>query len=141
MLIKDCVSFDFLRISVFYCSNEKGINMFGIGSTELIVILVVALILIGPQKLPELIKNLGKGLSEVKKMSNDVKSTLDAEISAADQERQQKEEAEREAARKKAEAEAMEKARQAEAEKQQNAEEAEEAEEVAEAPKNESEKA
>ncbi|WP_415718214.1 Sec-independent protein translocase protein TatB [Maridesulfovibrio sp.] len=112
--------------------------MFGIGSTELIVILVVALILIGPQKLPELIKNLGKGLSEVKKMSNDVKSTLDAEISAADEERKQKEEAEREAARKKAEAEAMEKARQAEAEKQQASEESEK---VAEAPKTESEKA
>ncbi|WP_320007825.1 Sec-independent protein translocase protein TatB [Maridesulfovibrio sp.] len=112
--------------------------MFGIGSTELIVILVVALILIGPQKLPELIKNLGKGLSEVKKMSNDVKSTLDAEISAADEERKQKEEAEREAARKKAEAEAMEKARQSEAEKQQASEESEK---VAEAPKTESEKA
>ncbi|ACS79615.1 Sec-independent protein translocase protein TatB [Maridesulfovibrio salexigens] len=112
--------------------------MFGIGSTELIVILVVALILIGPQKLPELIKNLGKGLSEVKKMSNDVKNTLDAEISAADEERAQKEDAEREAARKKAEAEAMEKARQAEAEKQQAADETEK---VAEAPKTESEKA
>ncbi|TIH20071.1 twin-arginine translocase subunit TatB [Marinifilum sp. JC120] len=111
--------------------------MFGIGSTELIVILVVALILIGPQKLPELIKNLGKGLSEVKKMSNDVKSTLDAEISAADEERVQKEDANREAARKKAEAEAMEKARQAEAEKQTSDTE----EKVAEAPKTESEKA
>ncbi|WP_419780077.1 Sec-independent protein translocase protein TatB [Maridesulfovibrio sp.] len=110
--------------------------MFGIGSTELIVILVVALILIGPQKLPELIKNLGKGISEVKKMSNDVKSTLDAEISAADEERKQKDDVEREAARKKAEAEAMEKARQAEAEKQQASEE-----EVAKAPKTESEKA
>lgn len=110
--------------------------MFGIGSTELIVILVVALILIGPQKLPELIKNLGKGLSEVKKMSNDVKSTLDAEISAADVERKAKEETEKEAVRKKAEAEAMDKARQAEAEKQQKAEETEE---VAEAPKTENE--
>ncbi|WP_320170363.1 Sec-independent protein translocase protein TatB [Maridesulfovibrio sp.] len=93
--------------------------MFGIGSTELLVILVVALILIGPQKLPELIKNLGRGLSEVKKMSNDVKNTLDAEISAADDERKAKEAVEKEAARKKAEAEAMERARQAEAEKQQ----------------------
>ncbi|CCO22097.1 Sec-independent protein translocase protein TatB [Maridesulfovibrio hydrothermalis] len=111
--------------------------MFGIGSTELIVILVVAVILIGPQKLPELIKTLGKGLSEVKKMSNDVKSTLDAEISAADLERKAKEDAEREAARKKAEAEAMEKARKAEAEKQ----ESEKPETVAEAPKTEGEKA
>ncbi len=110
--------------------------MFGIGSTELIVILVVALILIGPQKLPELIKNLGRGISEVKKMSNDVKSTLDAEISAADQELKAKEEAEKESARKKAEAEAMERARQAEAEKE-TAEE--KTETVAEAPKKETE--
>lgn len=99
--------------------------MFGIGSTELLVILVVALILIGPQKLPELIKNLGRGLSEVKKMSNDVKSTLDAEISAADEDRKSKEEAEKQAARKKAEAEAMERARQAEAEKAQAEEQTE----------------
>ncbi|WP_432737012.1 Sec-independent protein translocase protein TatB [Maridesulfovibrio sp. FT414] len=112
--------------------------MFGIGSTELIVILVVALILIGPQKLPELIKNLGRGLSEVKKMSNDVKNTLDAEISAADEERKAKETAEKEAARQKAEAEAMERARKAEAEKQQAEEKTET---VAEAPKTEGEKA
>ncbi|OEU70360.1 MAG: twin arginine-targeting protein translocase TatB [Desulfovibrio sp. S3730MH75] len=89
--------------------------MFGIGTTELIVILVVALIIIGPKKLPELIKNLGKGLSEVKKMSNDVKSTLDAEVSAADNEREEKESREKEEARRKAEVEAMDKARAAEA--------------------------
>ncbi|WP_291327335.1 Sec-independent protein translocase protein TatB [Desulfovibrio sp. UCD-KL4C] len=90
--------------------------MFGIGTTELIVILVVALIIIGPQKLPELIKNLGRGLSEVKKMSNDVKSTLDAEVTAADNERQAKEDRAKEEARRKAEVEAMDKAREAEAE-------------------------
>ncbi|SDK74102.1 sec-independent protein translocase protein TatB [Maridesulfovibrio ferrireducens] len=91
--------------------------MFGIGTTELIVILVVALIIIGPQKLPELIKNLGRGLSEVKKMSNDVKNTLDAEVSAADNERQAKDDRAKEEARRKAEVEAMDKARQAEADK------------------------
>ncbi|SMF38835.1 Sec-independent protein translocase protein TatB [Desulfovibrio gilichinskyi] len=91
--------------------------MFGIGTTELIVILVVALIIIGPQKLPELIKNLGRGLSEVKKMSHDVKSTLDAEVAAADNERQAKEDRAKEEARRKAEVEAMDKAREAEAAK------------------------
>ncbi len=89
--------------------------MFGIGTTELVVILVVALIIIGPQKLPELIKNLGRGLSEVKKMSHDVKSTLDAEVAAADNERQAKEDRAKEEARRKAEVEAMDKAREAEA--------------------------
>jgi len=59
--------------------------MFGIGSTELLIILVVALILIGPQKLPELMKMFGKGLSEFRRMSTDVKSTLEREIQKADE--------------------------------------------------------
>ncbi|MDD4464682.1 MAG: twin-arginine translocase TatA/TatE family subunit, partial [Desulfobacterales bacterium] len=36
--------------------------MFGIGSTELLVILVVALIVIGPSKLPDIMRTLGKGM-------------------------------------------------------------------------------
>ncbi|MBI4807114.1 MAG: twin-arginine translocase subunit TatB [Desulfovibrio sp.] len=59
--------------------------MFGIGSTELLIILIVALILIGPQKLPDLMKTFGKGLSEFRRMSTDVKSTLEREIQKADE--------------------------------------------------------
>lgn len=84
--------------------------MFGIGSTELIVILVVALIIIGPQKLPDLMRTLGKGLSEFRNMSNDVKRTLDQEVAAADDERRKQEVAAMEAKRRKEEQEAMEKA-------------------------------
>ena len=65
--------------------------MFGIGSTELLVILVVALIVIGPSKLPDIMRTLGKGMAEFKRMSNDVKSTLDAEIERADREDRQAE--------------------------------------------------
>lgn len=90
--------------------------MFGIGSTELIIILVVALIVIGPQKLPDLMRTLGKGLSEFRSMSNDVKRTLDQEVSAADEERRKREVAEKDAQRKKEEEEAMEKARSEDAE-------------------------
>lgn len=41
-----------------------------VGSTELLVILVLALILFGGKKLPELAKNLGKGISEFKKATS-----------------------------------------------------------------------
>jgi Tat protein translocase TatB subunit len=56
--------------------------MFGIGMTELIVIMVIALVVIGPSKLPDLAKALGKGLAEFKKASQEIKDSfnLDEEI-------------------------------------------------------------
>ncbi len=55
--------------------------MFGsIGMPELILIFVVALLVFGPKKLPELGKSLGKGLSEFKKASEDLKRTIEDEI-------------------------------------------------------------
>lgn len=65
--------------------------MFGIGSTELLVILVVALIVIGPSKLPDIMRTLGKGMAEFRRMSTDVKSTLEAEVDRADREQRQTE--------------------------------------------------
>lgn len=59
--------------------------MFGIGSTELIVILIVALIIIGPAKLPEMAKALGKALGEFRRVSTDVKRTIEMEAEQAEQ--------------------------------------------------------
>jgi TatA/E family protein of Tat protein translocase len=55
-----------------------------IGGTELLVIMVIALLIFGPRKLPELGRSIGKGLSEFKRASNDLKRSLEDEIDAED---------------------------------------------------------
>jgi sec-independent protein translocase protein TatA len=56
-----------------------------LGMPELIVIFVIALIIFGPRKLPELGRSLGKSLAEFKRASNELKSTLEEEIRMEDQ--------------------------------------------------------
>ncbi|MGE4556978.1 MAG: Sec-independent protein translocase protein TatB [Desulfovibrionaceae bacterium] len=75
--------------------------MFGIGSTELVIIIIVALIVVGPSKLPQLMRSVGKGLAELRSVGSDVKSTLEREVDRAerDKDRQKaKEELNRKAA-------------------------------------------
>ncbi len=60
--------------------------MFGsIGMPELIIIFVIALIIFGPRKLPELGKSLGRSINEFKRASNELKSTLEDEIRVEEQ--------------------------------------------------------
>ncbi|MBI4778785.1 twin-arginine translocase subunit TatB [Candidatus Desantisbacteria bacterium] len=54
--------------------------MFGIGTQELIVILIIALIVVGPRKLPEIGRALGRGLREIKKATDEIKNQVSAEI-------------------------------------------------------------
>ncbi len=51
--------------------------MFGIGTTELLVILFIILLVFGSKKLPELARGLGKGINEFKRASQEIQSELD----------------------------------------------------------------
>ena len=60
--------------------------MFGsIGMPELIIIFMIALIIFGPRKLPELGRSLGKSLGEFKRASNELRNTLEEEIRLEEQ--------------------------------------------------------
>jgi TatA/E family protein of Tat protein translocase len=52
---------------------------------ELVIILVIALIIFGPRKLPELGRSLGKSIGEFKKASHELRSTLEEEINLEEQ--------------------------------------------------------
>ena len=51
--------------------------MFGIGTTELLVILFIILLVFGSKKLPELARGLGKGINEFKRASQEIQKELD----------------------------------------------------------------
>lgn len=61
--------------------------MFGIGFTEVLLILVVALIAIGPEKLPQVAKALGRAYNEFRKATDELKANVTVDMKRAERER------------------------------------------------------
>jgi sec-independent protein translocase protein TatA len=63
--------------------SHPGGSMFGsIGLPELLLIFVIALLLFGPRKLPDIGKSLGKAMGEFRRASNDLRRSLEEEVAA-----------------------------------------------------------
>lgn len=58
--------------------------MFNIGGMEILVIMVVALLVLGPEKLPGVMRTVGKALGELRKATTDFQRTMNAEITAGE---------------------------------------------------------
>ncbi len=65
--------------------------MFNIGMPELILIFLIALIVVGPSKLPDLARALGKGIAEFKRAANEIKENLDLDDTLGDIKKEVKE--------------------------------------------------
>lgn len=62
--------------------------MFGIGMPELLVILVIAVVFIGPAKLPDVARALGRGMREFRRATDDLKNTINLEAHVASPQQQ-----------------------------------------------------
>ena len=59
--------------------------MFGLSGTELAIVLVLALLLLGPSKLPELARSVGKAVRDFKRATGDIRNTVESEFYRMDQ--------------------------------------------------------
>ncbi len=58
--------------------------MFGIGMQELLIVLVIALIILGPKKLPEMARTLGRAFAELQRATQDLRSSVDFDDATSD---------------------------------------------------------
>jgi sec-independent protein translocase protein TatB len=65
--------------------NTARTIMFGMSGTELVIIFVLALLLLGPHKLPDLARSLGRALRDFRRATEDVRSSVESEFYRMDQ--------------------------------------------------------
>ena len=58
--------------------------MFGIGTSEILIILVIALLVLGPKEIPKIARTLGRGMRELERAKNELKSAIEFEINEED---------------------------------------------------------
>ncbi len=58
--------------------------MFGIGTSEILIILVIALLILGPKEIPKIARTLGRGIRELERAKNELKETIEFEAQKAD---------------------------------------------------------
>ncbi len=68
--------------------------MFGIGMQELLIVLVIALIILGPKKLPEMARTLGRAFAELQRATQDLRSSVDFDVEEEEDEEPEEEPAE-----------------------------------------------
>ena len=73
--------------------------MFGLGFWEIAVVLIVALLVLGPEKLPKIARQLGRGVRELRRVAGEFQSALNNEVDDMDREKRFKEELTRDLSR------------------------------------------
>ena len=58
--------------------------MFGIGTSELIIILIIALLILGPKEIPKVARTLGRGMRELQRAKDDIKKNIEFEVDNID---------------------------------------------------------